>query len=72
MIALKLIEKQEGSRGSGGILPRKNLEHLHAVMAVLVLFKQFSRKFYCNFLTLILSALPNMMYFVRTLSIMPA
>ena len=33
---LMLIEKQERS---GGMLPRKVFENLHAVMAVLVLFK---------------------------------
>ena len=46
------------------------MENLQAVMAILVLFEQFSRKFCLNFLTLILNALPNMMHFVRTLSVM--
>ena len=54
------------------MLPRKKLENLHAAMATLVLFEQFSRKFCLNFLTLILSASPNMMHFVRTFSIMRA
>ena len=52
------------------MLPRKNIQNLQAVMAILVLFEQFSRKFCLNFLTLILSALPNMMHFVITLWIM--
>ena len=48
------------------MLPRKTFENLHAVMAILVLFVQFSRKFCLKFLMLILSALLNMMHFVRT------
>ena len=37
---LKLIVKQKKAlRGSGGMLPRKNFENLHAVMAILVLFE---------------------------------
>ena len=48
------------------MLPRKLFENLHALMAVLVLFVKFSRKFCLYFLTLILSASPNMMHFVRT------
>ena len=31
--------------GSGGMLSRKIFENLHAVMAILVLFEQFSRNF---------------------------
>ena len=54
------------------MLPRKIFENLHAVMAILVFFEQLSRKFCLNFLTLTLTALPNMMHFVRTLSIMRA
>ena len=54
------------------MLPRKNFENLHAVMAILVLFEQFSAKFCSNFLTLLLSASPNMMHFVRTFLIMRA
>ena len=38
-------------------------------MAILVLFEEFSAKFCFNFLTLILSASPNMMHFVRAFSI---
>ena len=43
------------------MLLRENLENLHLVMAILVLFEQFLRKFCLNFLTLILSSgtLPN-------------
>ena len=48
------------------MFPRKNFLNLHAVTAILVLFQQFSGKFRFNFLTLILSASPNMMHFVRT------
>ena len=40
-----------------------------AVMAILVLFEYLSRKFCLNVLTLILSASPNMMHFIRTFSI---
>ena len=41
-------------------------------MVMLVLFELFSRKFCLNFLTLILSASPNIMHFVCTFSIMRA
>ena len=41
-------------------------------MAILVLFEYFSRKLCLNYLTLIQSASPNMMHFVRTFSIMRA
>ena len=51
------------------MLPRKMLKNLLAVMAILVLFEQFSGKFCLKFLTLILSALPNMMHLARTFSI---
>ena len=50
------------------MLPRKNFENLHAVMANLEIFVQFSRKFCFNFFTLILSASLKMMHFVRTYS----
>ena len=49
------------------MLPRNNFENLHAVMDILMLFEYFSCKF-C-LLTLILSASPNVMHFVRTFSI---
>ena len=58
--------------GSGGILPRKFFENLHAVVAILVLFKQILGKFCLNFLPLNPSVSPNMMHFVRTFSIMHA
>ena len=45
---------------------------VHALMAILVLFGQFSAKLFLNFLTLILSASPNMMHFVRPFSIIRA
>ena len=54
------------------MLPQKKFENLLAVMAILMLFEQFSGKFCLNFLTLILCASPNMMHFVRTFSIMRA
>ena len=41
-------------------------------MAILVLFEEFSGKLCLNFLTLILSASPNMMHFVRIFLIMRA
>ena len=54
------------------MLFRKNFEILQAVMAVLVLFEHFSGKVCLNILTLILRISPNMMHFVRTISIMRA
>ena len=54
------------------MLPWKIFENLHAVMAIVVLFEKFSPKFWSKFLTLILSALPNMMQFVCTFSFMRA
>ena len=53
---------------SEGMLIRKIFENLHTVMAILVLFEQFSGKV-CS---LTLSASPNTMHFVRTVSIMRA
>ena len=67
---LKLIEKQERFLGGlGACFPGKIFENVHDLMAILVLFEEFSAKFYLNFLTLILSASPNMMQFVRAFSI---
>ena len=54
------------------MLPRKIVENLHGVMAILVLFEQFSRKLCLYFLTLILSASLNMIHFVRTFLVMRA
>ena len=71
-IILKYIENEKGSRGSGGMLPRKMFENLHTVLAILALFKQFLGKFSLNFLLLNLSVSPNMLYFVCTFSIMRA
>ena len=53
------------------MLSRKNYDNLH-VMAILVLFKQFSGKVCSYFWPLSSSASPNMMYFVGTVSIIPA
>ena len=58
--------------GSGGMLPGKKFENLHTVMAVLVLFEQFSGKVCSYFWSQTLSASPNMMHFVPTVSIMRA
>ena len=52
------------------MLPRKNFENLNTAMAILVPSEYFSGKFCLNFLTLSLSASPDMMHFVRTFSIM--
>ena len=54
------------------MLPQQIFENLHAVMAILVFFELFSGKICINFLTLILSASPNVMHFVRTFLIMRA
>ena len=54
------------------MLPRKIFENLHAVMAIFVLLEYLSGKFCINFLTLILSASPNMMHFIRTFLVMRA
>ena len=54
------------------MLPRKNFENLHAVMAILVLFEYFSDKFCVNFLALPMSTSPNMMHVVCSFSIMRA
>ena len=51
------------------MLPRKKFLNLHAVMAILVLLNNFQANFVQIFLTLILSASPNMVHFVRTFSI---
>ena len=54
------------------MLPREIFEMLHVVMAILVLFAQFSRKLCLKFLTLILSTSPNIVHFGRTFSIVRA
>ena len=59
-------------RGSGSILLRKIFENLHTVMAILMLCEDFSGKVCLYFWPLSFSVSPNMMYFVRTLSIMRA
>ena len=70
---LKLIEKHERLYGgSGGMLRRNFFENLRAVMAILELFEYFLAELGLKFLTLILSASPNMKHFVRTFSIMRA
>ena len=58
--------------GKNKCFPGKKFKNLHAVMAILVLFESFLGKFCLNFLTLNLSASPNMMHFVRTFLIMRA
>ena len=52
------------------MLPRKVFEILHIAMAILALFERFSGKVCSHFRSLTLSALPNMMHLVRTVSIM--
>ena len=54
------------------MLPREIFEILHVVMAILVLFQDFSGKLCLNFLTLNLSTSLNMVHFVRTFSIVRA
>ena len=54
------------------MLPRKIFDNYLALMVVLVLVEQFSGKLCLNFLTLILSASPNLIHFVPTFSIMRA
>ena len=67
---MKQIEEQKyGSRGSGGMLPRKVFKNLDTVMAILELFEQFLWQILFNFLPLTLSPSPNMIHFVRTFSI---
>ena len=51
------------------MLSQKILKNLHTVVAILVLFEQFLRKFCLNFLPLNLRVSPNIMHFVRTFSI---
>ena len=51
------------------MLPQKIFENLHIAMAILVPFQQFSGKVCSYFWPLFLSASPNMMYFVCTVSI---
>ena len=71
-LVLSNLSIKNDSEGSGGMLPRKIFESLHTVMAVLVLFGQFSGKISSYFWPLTLSASPNMMHFVRTVSSMRA
>ena len=54
------------------MLPRKNFENWRTVMAILVLFEQFSGKVCSYFWPLSLSASQNMMNFVFTASIILA
>ena len=54
------------------MLPRKIFKNLHTVVAILVLFEQFLRKFCLNFLPLNLSVSQNIMHFVRIFPIMRA
>ena len=58
--------------GSRGVLHRLIFENLHTVVAILVLFEPFLRKFYFKFLPLNLSVSRNILHFVRTFSIMRA
>ena len=49
LIGSKLRNKNMALRGSRVMLPRKFFENLDTVMAVLVLFEQFSRQIFFNF-----------------------
>ena len=40
-IILKYIKNKKALEGSGGMLPRKIIENLHAIVAILALFEQF-------------------------------
>ena len=51
------------------MLTQKIFENVHDLMGILVRFEEFSAKFSFNFLTLILSASPNMLHFVCAFSI---
>ena len=54
------------------MLPRKTFENLHTLMAISVLFQQFSGNVCSYFWPLILIASPNVVHFVRTVSIVRA
>ena len=54
------------------MLSQDIFEKLHTVMAILVLFEQFSIKVCSCFWPLNLNASPNMTYFALTVSIMRA
>ena len=70
---LKFIEKQERFWGVREHAFPEIFENVHDLMAILVLLEKFSAKFCLYFLTLILSASPNMMHLiVRAFSIMRA
>ena len=71
-LILSNLSNKNYSMWSAGMLPRKNFENLHTVMAILVLFELFSGKYCLYFWPLILSASPNILHFVRTVSIMRA
>ena len=43
-LILSNLSTKNDSRGLQGMLPRKIFENLHTVMAILVLFEQFSGK----------------------------
>ena len=68
-IVLKHIENK---KGSGWFSPKKFFENFDTVVAILVVFKQFSGKFCLNFVPLILSVLPIVMHFVPIFSIVRA
>ena len=71
-LIIEAIKNRKTLGRSGGMLYREIFEILHAVMAILVLFEHFSGKLCLNSLTLILSATPNVVHFVRTVSIVRA
>ena len=71
-LTLKNLNNKNNTRGVLGHAAPKNFENLHTVMAVLVLFELFSSKVSSYFWLLTLSASPNMMHFVCTVSSMRA
>ena len=71
-LILSSLSNKSDSRGNRGHAPRKMFENLHPAMAILALFVQFSGKVCSYFWLLPLSASPNMMHFVSTVSIMRA
>ena len=71
-LILSNLSNNNDSRRLRGHAPQKTFEYLHTVMAILVLFEQFSGKVCLYFWPLTLSASPNMLHFVRTVSIMRA
>ena len=71
LILSNLCNKNDSLRGIWGYVPPEIFQNLHTstVMAILVLSEQFLGKVCSYFWPLTLNASPNMMHFVRTVSI---